>query len=66
MQAVLERKQNRHVQSRPAHAPAGSQCENWMFICDRCGQPICYDEPLQVSCHKGEMEVAHVECTRRQ
>lgn len=64
MQAVLARKQNPSVRSNSAHVPAEAQCENWLFLCDRCGQPICYDEPLQVSCHNGKMEVAHVECPR--
>lgn len=64
MQAVLERKQNHYVPHSPARAAAQAQGENWLFLCDRCGQPIRYDEPLQVSCRKGKMEVAHVECSR--
>lgn len=63
MQAVLERKQERssHV---PFRASAPPQVENWLFVCDRCGQPIYYDEPMQVNCNGGNVEVAHLECSR--
>lgn len=63
MQAVLEREQKRlnHV---AVNMPARPPVENWLFLCDRCGQPITYDEPLQVNCAGGDMEVAHLKCPR--
>lgn len=63
MQAVLEREQ-KQLNRAPLSAPAQSQAENWLFLCDRCGQPITYDEPLQVNCNGDDMEVAHLKCSR--
>ncbi|MGC8783480.1 MAG: hypothetical protein ACP5RN_03705 [Armatimonadota bacterium] len=63
MQAVLERRQ-KQLSRAPLSAPAQSQAENWLFRCDRCGQPITYDELLQVNCNGGEMEVTHLKCPR--
>ncbi len=63
MQAVLERKEQYVARHRPETSMPGAPCENWLFLCDRCGQPICYDEPLQVHSTNGQVEVAHVQCT---
>lgn len=63
MQSVLEREQKQLSCMSPT-TPARSQVENWLFLCDRCGQPITYDEPLQVYCIAGDMEVAHLQCPR--
>lgn len=63
MQAVMkqEPRQSLDTQSR---IPARPQAENWLFRCDRCGQPITYDEPLQVNCARGETEITHLRCPR--
>jgi hypothetical protein len=63
MQAVLEREQ-KPLNRVPPSAPVRSQAENWLFLCDRCRQPITYDEPLQVNCNGGDTEVAHLQCPR--
>lgn len=63
MQAVLERAQ-KQLSYAPLSAPAPSQAENWLFLCNRCGQPITYDEPLQVNCNGGDVEVTHLKCPR--
>lgn len=63
MQAVLERTQ-KQLNHAPLSVPTQSQAENWLFLCDQCGQPITYDEPLQVKCDGGDIEVAHLECPR--
>lgn len=62
MQAIQERKPKHSHSNQPVNAEA--PCDNWLFICDRCGQPICYDEPLQVNCANGVPEVAHVRCAQ--
>lgn len=59
MQAVSEKKQT----IENPHIPSPLLRENWLFICCRCGQPIRYDEPLQVDRSLGgEVIVAHQEC----
>ncbi|MGQ9488864.1 MAG: hypothetical protein ACUVTY_08945 [Armatimonadota bacterium] len=64
MQTMLERERNQHIRHRSANVEPKASCENWLFICDRCGQPIRYDEPLQVNCAKGKAEIAHLQCSR--
>lgn len=63
MQATMERERQRLSRLTPA-APVHTQVENWLFVCDRCGQPITYDEPLQANCTDGKLEVAHLKCLR--
>lgn len=65
MQAMLEREQKRRIRDQSVNARPSASHDNWLFICDRCGQPIRYNEPLQVNCAKGAVEVAHMECPLR-
>ncbi len=65
MQAVLEREKKHLVRNESRRPDPDNPCDNWLFVCDRCGQPICYDEPLQVHGVNGQVEVAHIRCPQR-